>query len=113
MSHAYGDLEAGIEIIEQLCSLLNARIRDPIYHVTPAFLQNVWNSYSYEFASVLREFCKTLSGDPQYHFNVGKEKHISPLIQTLGRPFPLSQIHKMYPYFANKYARGLECTVVK
>jgi signal transduction histidine kinase len=106
-------LNAGVAVVEQLCSLLNERIRDPVYHVTPAFLKNVWHSYSYEFASFLREFCKILSGDHHYHYNVGKEKHISPLIQTLGRPFPLSQIHKMFPYFAHKYARGLECTVVK
>jgi signal transduction histidine kinase/CheY-like chemotaxis protein len=108
-----GGPDAGRAAVEQLCTLLNARIRDPVYHVTPAFLGTVWNSYSYEFASFLREFCKVLSGDPHFHWNVGKEKHISPLIQTLGRPFPLSQIHKMYPYFAQKYARALECTVVK
>lgn len=105
--------EAAETIVERLCDLLNQRIRDSAHHVTPAFLGNVWNSYSYEFASFLREMCKVLSGDPQYHFNVGKEKHISPLIQTLGRPFPLSQIHKMYPYFAHKYARALHCTTIQ
>lgn len=105
--------KAGAQAVEELCRLLNERIRDPAYHVTTTFLKNVWNSYSYEFASFLREFCRQLSGDPQFHFNVGKAKHISPLIQTLGRPFPLSQIHKMYPYFANKFARGLVCTVVE
>ena len=105
-------VEAGRRAIEELCRRLNACIRDSVYHVTPAFLKNAWNSYSYEFASYLREFCKELSGDPQYHYNVGKAKHISPLIQTLGRPFPLSQIHRMYPYFAHKYARSLECTAV-
>jgi len=105
--------DAGACAIEELCRRLNTCIRDSAYHVTPAFLKNIWNSYSYEFASYLREFCKELSGDPQFHYNVGKAKHISPLIQTLGRPFPLSQIHKMYPYFANKYARSVECIAVE
>ena len=105
--------DAGVRAVEELCRRLNTYIRDSAYHVTPAFLKNVWNSYSYEFASYLRELCKELSGDPQFHYNVGKTKHISPLIQTLGRPFPLSQIHKMYPYFAHKYARSLECTAVQ
>ena len=100
-------------VVEDLCRLLNERIRDSAYHVTPAFLKNVWNSYSYEFAAYLREFCCQLSGNPTFHYDVGKEKHISPLIQTLGRPFRLSQIHSMYPYFAKKYARGLECVVVE
>ena len=103
---------AGVQAVEELCRLLNQRIRDSAYHVTPAFLKNVWNSYSYEFVSFLREFCARLSGDPQFHFNVGREKHISPLIQTLGRPFPLAQIYRMYPYFAEKYTKGsIECSV--
>jgi signal transduction histidine kinase/class 3 adenylate cyclase len=105
--------EAGKRAVEALCQLLNARIPDPAYQVSQGFLRNAWNSYSYEFASYLREFCKQLSGDPQFHYNVGKAKHISPLIQTLGRPFSLSQIHKSYPYYAHKYARSLECTVTE
>ena len=40
---------AGSRAIEELACLLNARIRDPAYHVSPAFLKNPWNSYSYEF----------------------------------------------------------------
>ena len=100
-------------VVEDLCRLLNERIRDSAYHVTPAFLKNVWNSYSYEFAAYLREFCCHLSGNPTFHYDVGKEKHISPLIQTLGRPFRLSQIHSMYPYFAQKFARGLDCVAVE
>ncbi|HSN05005.1 MAG TPA: ATP-binding protein [Nitrospira sp.] len=107
-----GEAEAAT-VAEELCRRLNARIRESAYHVTPAFLKTVWNSYSYEFASYLREFCRQLSGSPTFHYDVGKEKHISPLIQTLGRPFRLSQIHRMYPYFAQKFARGLECTVVE
>ena len=105
--------EEADRVVEDLARLLNERIRDSAYHVTPAFLKNVWNSYSYEFAAYLREFCCQLSGNPTFHYDVGKEKHISPLIQTLGRPFRLSQIHSMYPYFAQKFARGLECVAVE
>ena len=98
--------ERGERVVHELCCLLNERIRDPVYHVTPAFLKNPWNSYSYEFVSFLREFAEMLSGDPNYQFNMGKEKHISPLMQTLGRPFSVSQIYKMFPYFAQKYVKG-------
>ena len=105
--------EEADHVVEDLARLLNERIRDSAYHVTPAFLKNVWNSYSYEFAAYLREFCCQLSGNPTFHYDVGKEKHISPLIQTLGRPFRLSQIHSMYPYFAKKFARGLDCVAVE
>ena len=53
----------GALAVEDLCRLLNERIRDPAYHVTPAFLRNAWNSYSYEFVSFVREFGIVLSGD--------------------------------------------------
>ncbi len=104
--------DAAGRIVDELCRLLNGRVRDPNHHVVPEQLKNVWNSYSYEFTCYLREFCRQLSGDPDFFMNVGREKHISPLIQTLGRPFSLAQIHRMYPYFAQKFAKGLEYAVV-
>lgn len=101
---------AGTEAVKELCRLLNERIRDPVYHVTPAFLKNVWNSYSYEFVSYLRQFCEQLSGDTNFHYNVGKGQHLSPLIQILGRPFPVPKIYRMWPHFAQKFAKGsIQC----
>jgi len=97
---------SGAQAVEELCRLLNERIRDPVYHVAPDFLKNVWNSYSYEFVSYLREFCEQLSGDPQFHYNVGKGQHLSPVMQMLGRPFPVPQIYRMWPHFAQKFAKG-------
>jgi len=104
--------EAARRAIEDLCQLLNRRLRDPSHHVTLDQLRNVWNSYSYEFTSYLREFCRELSEDPAFYRNVGQEKHISPLVQALGRSFSLAQVHRMYPYYANKFARGLDYSVV-
>lgn len=98
--------EAGIAMSDLLCRLVNERIPDAAYHVTPAFLKNTWNSYSYEFVCFLGEFCKLLSGDPFFQFKVGKEKFISPLIMTLGRPFSISQIYRMFASFGDKFAKG-------
>ncbi len=98
--------DAGAHAVHELCRRLNARIRDSAYHVTPAFLHNVWNSYSYEFVSYLREFCEQLSGDARFQYHVGEGKHLSPLIQVLGRPFPMSQIYKLWPHFGSKFAKG-------
>jgi signal transduction histidine kinase len=95
----------GGRAVEDLCRLLNERIPDRAYHVTPDFLRNVWNSYSYEFVSFVREFSIELSGDPQFNFKAGKERNVSPLLQILGRPFTLSQIYGMWPYFGQKYAK--------
>lgn len=106
-----GGTPAGDQAVQDLCRLLNERIKDPVYHVTPTFLQNRWNSYSCEFAAYLYEFCEQLSGDPRFAFFAGHEK-ASPIMQTLARPFPLANIYAMFPYFANKYAPGsLECEV--
>ena len=98
--------EAGARAVEKLCQLLNERIRNPAYHVSPLFLKNVWHSYSYEFVCFLGEFCRQLSDDPRFQFHVGKEKFISPIMQTLGRPFPVPQIYKMFVHFGEKFAKG-------
>ena len=91
--------------IDRLCDSLNARISDPSYHVTPEFLQNIWHSYSYEFVCYLGEFCILISEDPNFQFEMGKHKFISPVIQTLGRPFSVSQIFELFPRFGEKFAK--------
>ena len=105
VAHAKGP-DAGREAVTELCRLLNERIQDPAYHVTPSFLKNTWNSYSYEFVCFLGEFCKGISGDPKFPYHVGEVKLLSPIIQTLGRPFATHQIYKMFPHFGQKFAKG-------
>ncbi len=95
------------QALPRLCRMLNERITDPTYHVTPDSLVNPWNSYSYEFVCYLREFCERLSGDPHFHVNVGTQRKVPPLIQILGRPFSTQQLYKMWPYFGNKYVKGV------
>ena len=97
---------AGAQAIEDLCTKLNERIRDPAYHVTPALLKNMWHSYSYEFRCFLGEFCQIIAGDPQFAFKMAQAKFLSPIIQTLGRPFSVSQIYRMFPHFGEKFVKG-------
>lgn len=112
LSHDRG-ASSGSQAVEDLCRLLNQRMKDPVYHVTPEFLKNAWNSYSYEFTAYLYEFCERISGDPGFVFRGGMEK-ASPIMQVLARPFSLSQIYGMFPYFGNKFASGsIECRVVE
>lgn len=98
---------AGAGIAQTLCDLLNERIRDSVYHVSPELLRNEWNSYSYEFVAYLRELCKQLSGEPRFHQEMAANCIIPPVIQVLGRPFSLRQIFQMYPHFGQKYAKGV------
>src|SRR5262245_53128239 len=111
MARRHGEA-AGLQAMQELCTLLNQRIKDPVYHVTPPFLKNAWNSYSYEFTAYLYEFCERISGDTKFVFKGGMEK-ASPIMQVLARPFSLAQIYGMFPYFGNKFASGsIECRVV-
>ena len=96
---------AGAQAVERLADLLNNRIPDPTYHVTPAFLRNPWNSYSYEFACFLGEFCETLSGDPAFQSHMARVKFLSPIVTALGKPFSIAQIYRMFPHFGEKFAR--------
>ena len=103
-----GGEPAGRQADQELCRLLNERIRDSAYHVTPDFIRNVWHSYSYEFVCYLREFCIVISGDPDFPAHAAREKHnISPILQILARPFPLEEIYKRWPHFGAKYASGV------
>jgi hypothetical protein len=103
---------AGRRAVEDLCRLLNERLRDPAYHVTPAFLKNPWRSYSYEFVCYLREFGRRITGDPLYVLHTAMAKHVSQLIQVLCRPFPLQRIFAMAPYLGEKFSRGIVIEVV-
>jgi signal transduction histidine kinase/CheY-like chemotaxis protein len=94
--------DAGDEAVQTLCRLLNERIPDHAYHVSPEFLKNEWNSYSYEFVCFLVEFCKDISGDALFAFHAGRDKFISSLLQILGRPFSVRQIYSQFPHFGEK-----------
>ena len=96
---------AGSQAVEDLCHLLNQRIKDPIYHVTPEFLKNAWNSYTYEFTAYLYEFCERMSGDPRFVFRGGMEK-ASSIMQVLAPAvFAVTDLRQV-SYFGNKFASG-------
>ncbi len=96
---------AGADMVDRLVSLLNGRILDPTYHVTPDFLKNPWNSYSYEFACFLGEFCSDLSGDSQFQSKMARQKFLSSLVVALGRPFSIAKIYELFPHFGQKFAK--------
>ncbi|WP_447964226.1 ATP-binding protein [Nitrospira sp. Ecomares 2.1] len=98
--------EAAEAALGTLVALLNERIPDRTYHVTVDFLKNHWNSYSYEFAMFLAEFSVQLSHEENFHFNLGREKFLSPIIQILGRPFGIAQIYRLFPHFVEKFTKG-------
>jgi signal transduction histidine kinase len=96
---------AGADMVDRLVSLLNGRILDPTYHVTPDFLKNPWNSYSYEFACFLGEFCSDLSRDTQFQSKMARQKFLSSLVVALGKPFSIAKIYELFPHFGQKFAK--------
>jgi signal transduction histidine kinase/CheY-like chemotaxis protein len=104
--------ETAKEAVDELARLLNERIPDPSYHVTPDFLKNPWNSYSHEFAVFLPCFCSILAEDPEFHSKAGK-RLVQPMIQTLGRPFSVQQIFRMITYFGSKYAKAIRFEAIQ
>ena len=103
--------QAGKEAVQKACELLNGRISEPAYHVTPKFLLNVWNSYSYEFTIYLREFCEQITADPAFHLRVGQEGYLHPSFLILLRPFTLPQLARMAPRMCAKFTPQLHIVV--
>jgi signal transduction histidine kinase/CheY-like chemotaxis protein len=97
--------EAGLRAVGELVQRLNEQIPDRAFHVTSKFLRNSWNGYSNEFSAFVGQWCLDISGDPRFHFNYAREKAISPIIQTLGRPFSVPMIYKMSAYFSQRYSK--------
>jgi signal transduction histidine kinase/class 3 adenylate cyclase/CheY-like chemotaxis protein len=105
--------EAVGRAVGELCRLLNTRIRDESYHVTPAMLKDTWRSYSAEFLCFVREFCTQLSGDPEFAYRAARERHITPLLYAVARPFSVPTMYRQYPFFSSMLGKGTGvCEVV-
>lgn len=97
--------QAGEHVVETLVKRLNEHIPDRSYHVTSRFLRNPWTSYSNEFTAYLVEFCIDLSRDIDFQLNMGRNKLIPPLMQTLMRPFSVKSIYKGATRWIQHYAK--------
>ena len=73
---------ARTDVLDRLVAMLNAAIEDERYHLTPAYLLNESNSYSYEFRLFVAEYCRILSGDPDFFLNEGRRSIPNAIIQN-------------------------------
>ena len=95
---------ARTDVLDRLVTMLNAAIEDERYHLTPAYLLNESNSYSYEFRLFVAEYCRILSGDPDFFLNEGRRSIPNAIIQ-LSRPIGIRQTYSILPRFAAKYVK--------
>jgi signal transduction histidine kinase/CheY-like chemotaxis protein len=100
------DPAAGRAAVAELVRRLNERIPDPAFRVNEKLLRDPWNSYANEFSAFVSQFCSDISGDPDFQYNMAREKAISPIIQALLRRFSLPQIYKMSMYIAQRYSKN-------
>jgi PAS domain S-box-containing protein len=62
-------------VMTALTERLNAAILDPAYHVTPAYLEQPNNHYSFEFILYLLDAAEALTGAPDFFFVAGTHLH--------------------------------------
>lgn len=92
------------EAVDQLVQMLNAAIHDPRYHVTKEYLLNESHYYSYEFRLFVNEYCRRISGDPEFFFNMGA-RSIPAAVIRLARPLGVQRGFSVLPRFTAKYVR--------
>jgi signal transduction histidine kinase len=102
---------AQADVLDRLVAMLNAAIEDERYHVTPAYLLNESNSYSYEFRLFVGEYSRILSGDADFFVNQGRRSVPNAIIQLI-RPIGIRQTYAILPRIAAKYVKT-ELAVVR
>jgi signal transduction histidine kinase len=91
-------------VLDRLVAMLNAAVPDDRYRVTGEYLLNESNNYSYEFRLFVAEYCRLLSGDPDFFVNQGR-RSIPGSIVLLARPIGVRGTYAVLPRFIAKFVR--------
>ncbi|MBN2003324.1 MAG: GAF domain-containing protein [Anaerolineae bacterium] len=95
--------DAAARALDDLVVMLNASFHDPRFQVTPTYLLDSNNYYSYEFSLVLGEYAKAISGDAHFYFNRGT-RTIPPSLVWLTQPFTLTQVYAAVPRLLARFS---------
>lgn len=93
---------AQAEALAQLVDMLNEAIDDDRYHVTVGYLLDESNNYSYEFRLFVADYCRVISGDPDFYFNQG-QRSIPPALVHIARPLGVQRTFGVLPRLTSKY----------
>jgi GAF domain-containing protein len=96
--------EAQDRALDRLVEMLNAAIADPRYHVTREYLLDDSNRYSYEFRLFVSDYCRVLSGDPDFFQKAGG-RSIPAAISLLAKPLGVQRVFAVLPRFMAKLVR--------
>lgn len=96
--------EARSAALDRLVEMLNEAIPDERYHVSREYLLNESNNYSYEFRLFVAEYCRVISGDPNFFFNEGAQS-IPAALAHLARPLGLQGTYAVLPRLTAKIVK--------
>jgi GAF domain-containing protein/CheY-like chemotaxis protein len=98
VNHAQSDA------LDQLVAMLNMAIPEQRFYVTREYLLNESNNYTYEFDLFVAEYCRVISGNPNFHFEVGT-RSIPASIAALVRPLGVQRTYSLLPVYTAKFIR--------
>ena len=90
--------------LDRLVEMLNAAIVDERFRVSRDYLLDESNNYSYEFRLFVAEYCRVISGDPDFFFNQGTRSIPSVLVHLV-RPLGLQRIYGVLPRMTAKFVQ--------
>jgi signal transduction histidine kinase/DNA-binding NarL/FixJ family response regulator len=95
--------KAHSDALDRLAEMLNAAIPDERFHVTPSYLLDDGNNYSVEFWLFTVDYCRVISGDPDFYAN-SSQNRIPSILVRLFRPMSTEAIFRLLPQIVRKMA---------
>ena len=90
--------------MDRLVKMLNDAIPDEQYRVSRDHLLNGSNHYSYEFRLFVNEYCRVISGDPDFFYTQGAHS-VPSVLGYVGRPVGIQGTYEIVPRFAAKFVK--------
>src|SRR5579884_3052680 len=90
--------------LDRLVAMVNAAIADERYHVTRDYLLDESNKYSYEFRLFVADYCRVISGDPDFFFHQGAKNIPTPMIH-IARPLGIQRSYAVLPRMTAKFVQ--------
>ena len=96
--------QAQSDALDQLVAMLNRAIPEERFYVTSEYLLNESNNYTYELDLFVADYCRAISGNPNFHFEVGT-RSIPASIAALLRPLGIQRTYSLLPVYTAKFIR--------
>lgn len=89
--------------LQRLVSMLNAAIPDERFHVTEPYIRDESHNYSAEFWLFTVDYCRVVSGDPDFYYNHSRNR-VPAILTRLFRPLSTEAIFRLMPTIVRQMA---------